>query len=248
MVDPAPPIPDAARLPPAPGVYRFRDQAGRVLYVGRAVSLRRRVLSYWGDLGDRRHHADGGPDHAGRGSGLRFGPRGRMAGAEPAPAAPPAVEPQPGRSGGRGLDQARESALTPGMTVVRESSRERLRAVPGRAGCATRCRPGQRAAIGHAADGQARDRPRQGPRARRLARGTGRPGPTIAAVLHRDRVTVAELRARTAARRAAGRASREVTHSSWAGQSATSARSSRGWARARLVRPPVVGTPWGTCR
>jgi excinuclease ABC subunit C len=49
--------PAAARLPLAPGVYRFRDQAGRVLYVGRAVSLRRRVLSYWGDLGDRGHLA-----------------------------------------------------------------------------------------------------------------------------------------------------------------------------------------------
>jgi excinuclease ABC subunit C len=47
----------AARLPPAPGVYRFRDAAGRVLYLGRAVSLRRRVASYWGDLGDRRHLA-----------------------------------------------------------------------------------------------------------------------------------------------------------------------------------------------
>src|SRR5260370_25616 len=47
----------AARLPLAPGVYRFRDQAGRVLYAGRAVSLRRRVLSYWGDLGDRGHLA-----------------------------------------------------------------------------------------------------------------------------------------------------------------------------------------------
>jgi excinuclease ABC subunit C len=38
-------------------VYRFRDRAGRVLYIGRAVSLRRRVLSYWGDLGDRAHLA-----------------------------------------------------------------------------------------------------------------------------------------------------------------------------------------------
>jgi excinuclease ABC subunit C len=47
----------AAVLPQAPGVYRFRDRAGRVLYIGRAVSLRRRVLSYWGDLGDRRHLA-----------------------------------------------------------------------------------------------------------------------------------------------------------------------------------------------
>jgi len=39
--------------------------------------------------------ADGGPDRAGRGGGLRFRPRGRLAGAEPAPAPPPAVEPQP---------------------------------------------------------------------------------------------------------------------------------------------------------
>jgi excinuclease ABC subunit C len=50
-------LPLAARLPQAPGVYRFRDQAGRVLYVGRTVSLRRRVRSYWGDLGDRGHLA-----------------------------------------------------------------------------------------------------------------------------------------------------------------------------------------------
>jgi excinuclease ABC subunit C len=44
-----------AALPVAPGVYRFRDDAGRVLYVGRAGELRRRVSSYWGDLRDRRH-------------------------------------------------------------------------------------------------------------------------------------------------------------------------------------------------
>jgi excinuclease ABC subunit C len=45
----------AGRLPLGPGVYRFRDANGRVLYLGRAVSLRRRVASYWGDLRDRRH-------------------------------------------------------------------------------------------------------------------------------------------------------------------------------------------------
>ena len=39
-----PPV-SAAALPQAPGVYRFRDRAGRVLYIGRAVSLRRRELA-----------------------------------------------------------------------------------------------------------------------------------------------------------------------------------------------------------
>jgi excinuclease UvrABC nuclease subunit len=47
----------AAALPLTPGVYRFRDQDGRVLYIGRAVSLRRRVQSYWRDLGERAHLA-----------------------------------------------------------------------------------------------------------------------------------------------------------------------------------------------
>jgi excinuclease ABC subunit C len=55
----------AALLPSAPGVYRFRDAAGRVLYLGRAVSLRRRVTSYWGSLGEpaaRRHLSATAPE------------------------------------------------------------------------------------------------------------------------------------------------------------------------------------------
>jgi excinuclease ABC subunit C len=43
------------RLPSAPGVYRFRDARGRVLYVGRATELRSRVGSYWSELAGRRH-------------------------------------------------------------------------------------------------------------------------------------------------------------------------------------------------
>ncbi|ACQ82384.1 Excinuclease ABC C subunit domain protein [Beutenbergia cavernae DSM 12333] len=49
------PLPQVRLLPPAPGVYRFRDARGRVLYVGRASELRRRVTSYWGDLRGRGH-------------------------------------------------------------------------------------------------------------------------------------------------------------------------------------------------
>lgn len=42
-----------ALLPTEPGVYRFRDDLGRPLYIGRAGDLRRRVGSYWGNLRDR---------------------------------------------------------------------------------------------------------------------------------------------------------------------------------------------------
>lgn len=47
----------ASRLPTQPGVYRFRSADGAVLYLGRAVDLRRRVLSYWSGLRDRAHLA-----------------------------------------------------------------------------------------------------------------------------------------------------------------------------------------------
>ena len=45
------------QLPDGPGVYRFRDERGRVQYIGRATSLRSRVASYWSDLRDREHLA-----------------------------------------------------------------------------------------------------------------------------------------------------------------------------------------------
>ena len=49
--------PAVGRLPGTPGVYRFRDDGGRVLYIGRASALRSRVASYWSDLRDRGHLA-----------------------------------------------------------------------------------------------------------------------------------------------------------------------------------------------
>ncbi len=38
---------DADSLPESPGVYLFTDEAGSVIYVGKAISLRRRVKSYF---------------------------------------------------------------------------------------------------------------------------------------------------------------------------------------------------------
>ena len=41
-------------IPTAPGVYLLRDRAGKVLYVGKAKSLRPRVRAYFRDVGDGR--------------------------------------------------------------------------------------------------------------------------------------------------------------------------------------------------
>jgi excinuclease ABC subunit C len=43
--------PKLAALPAAPGCYVFRDAAGEALYVGKAKSLRSRVISYFQDAG-----------------------------------------------------------------------------------------------------------------------------------------------------------------------------------------------------
>jgi excinuclease ABC subunit C len=42
--------PKAGEIPTAPGVYRFRDEGGRVLYVGKANSLRARLANYFQPL------------------------------------------------------------------------------------------------------------------------------------------------------------------------------------------------------
>ncbi|MGW0432766.1 excinuclease ABC subunit UvrC [Micromonospora sp. NPDC003197] len=50
MADPSTYRPAPGTIPEAPGVYRFRDPTGRVIYVGKAKSLRSRLNSYFGDI------------------------------------------------------------------------------------------------------------------------------------------------------------------------------------------------------
>ncbi|ABM13504.1 MULTISPECIES: excinuclease ABC subunit UvrC [Mycolicibacterium] len=50
MPDPSTYRPAPGSIPVEPGVYRFRDPHGRVIYVGKAKSLRSRLNSYFADL------------------------------------------------------------------------------------------------------------------------------------------------------------------------------------------------------
>ncbi|MEX3610005.1 excinuclease ABC subunit UvrC [Rothia sp. LK2588] len=47
MADPASYRPASGQIPTVPGVYRFRDEYGRVIYVGKAKNLRNRLNSYF---------------------------------------------------------------------------------------------------------------------------------------------------------------------------------------------------------
>ncbi len=49
MADPLTYRPASGSIPDAPGVYRFRDATGRIIYVGKAKSLRSRLNSYFAD-------------------------------------------------------------------------------------------------------------------------------------------------------------------------------------------------------
>ncbi|ADI11144.1 excinuclease ABC subunit C [Streptomyces bingchenggensis BCW-1] len=50
MADPSSYRPKPGQIPESPGVYKFRDEHGRVIYVGKAKSLRPRLSSYFQDL------------------------------------------------------------------------------------------------------------------------------------------------------------------------------------------------------
>jgi excinuclease ABC subunit C len=198
----------AAALPQAPGVYRFRDQAGRILYIGRAVSLRRRVLSYWGDLGDRAHLApmvarttrveavtcDSAHEAAWLERNLLEHRR-------------PPWNRTPGGQEAEVWIRLSASPRRPGLTVVRQPARgdfgpylggQKVRdAVSGL---------GRVLPLGYAADGQAgteRDMARVRGASPAARAGLAR---AIAAVLDRDQAAVAALRAELIARRDAAAA------------------------------------------
>ncbi|MBM9622249.1 excinuclease ABC subunit UvrC [Streptomyces zhihengii] len=50
MADPSSYRPKPGQIPDSPGVYKFRDDHRRVIYVGKAKSLRQRLASYFQDL------------------------------------------------------------------------------------------------------------------------------------------------------------------------------------------------------
>ncbi|MEU2797047.1 excinuclease ABC subunit UvrC [Streptomyces sp. NPDC007117] len=50
MADPSSYRPKPGQIPDSPGVYRFRDEHRRVIYVGKAKNLRQRVANYFQDL------------------------------------------------------------------------------------------------------------------------------------------------------------------------------------------------------
>ncbi|HEY1699960.1 MAG TPA: excinuclease ABC subunit UvrC [Trebonia sp.] len=50
MADPRSYRPAPGEIPESPGVYRFRDERGRVIYVGKAKSLRQRLNQYFADF------------------------------------------------------------------------------------------------------------------------------------------------------------------------------------------------------
>jgi excinuclease ABC subunit C len=55
MADPSSYRPKPGQIPDSPGVYKFRDEHRRVIYVGKAKSLRQRLSSYFQDIAGLHH-------------------------------------------------------------------------------------------------------------------------------------------------------------------------------------------------
>ena len=89
--------PPAGTIPDAPGSYQFKDAHGRVIYVGKAKSLRSRLSNYFGSNLPPRTAADGGDRRDRR---VDPGPqrrRGVHARVQPHQAAPAALQHPAGR-------------------------------------------------------------------------------------------------------------------------------------------------------
>ena len=246
-------------------MYRFSDAAGRVLYLGRAVSLRRRVISYWGDLGDRGHLAPM----------VARTPRSRAVVCDSAHEAAwlernllRAILPRWNRAPGGGQEKEvwirlSESALRPGRGGRAPAVVFARRAALGaRTWAACRCAGPRRDCRGCCRWPTPASTP-AGTR-RELARVFGvsaaerdELAPTLAAVLDRDPAAVASVRERLSARRDAAAAAlafefaarlhRELEALAWvtAEQKVTRATPDDfdvcGWADGRLIRFTVRG-------
>ena len=81
MADPSTYRPRPGEILTDPGVYRFRDKDGRVIYVGKAKSLRQRLSPYFQDVSALHHRTatmvrtgaawSGPSSHRGRGPPAR---------------------------------------------------------------------------------------------------------------------------------------------------------------------------------
>ena len=178
MADPASYRPAPGSIPESPGVYRFRDERGRVIYVGKAKSLRSRLNSYFADFAGLHPRTQSMLRAAAAGRLDRGGHRGRGAPARVLldQGVRPAVQrPVPGRQElpVPGRDDERGVPAGPGHARGQAPRRPLLRAVLARLGD-----PGHRR---HAAAGL--------PGPHLLGRGlqAGRPDrPALPARLHRQ--------------------------------------------------------------
>ena len=123
MADPSSYRPEPGQIPDSPGVYRFRDEHRRVIYVGKAKSLRQRLSSYFQDLANLHPRTRDDGHH----SGLRRVDRGLHRGR--------------GAAAGVLLDQGVRPAVqrqVPRRQELSVSRRDAERGVPARPGDARR--------------------------------------------------------------------------------------------------------------
>ena len=132
--DPATYRPAPGSIPVEPGVYRFRDPHGRVIYVGKAKSLRSRLNSYFADISGpgAAHPPDGDDRGQRRVDGGQHRSRGAAAGIQLDQGVRPAVQhPLPRRQvvSGAGGDAERGVSAADGVPRGATQGRPLLRAV-----------------------------------------------------------------------------------------------------------------------